>query len=117
MFTRRGSSVTAPLLALLLSGLGLTTLIPKAAAITDGQLDGTAHTYVAMVVAYYDYVDENGAPQQLPLWRGSWDLSRVQASPRPPCGFTSNPTSEAQDIRSRAVTPERQWRIRAGMAI
>ena len=74
MFTRRGSSVTAPLLALLLSGLGLTTLIPKAAAITDGQLDGTAHTYVAMVVAYYDYVDENGAPQQLPLWRGSGTL-------------------------------------------
>jgi len=66
--------VAIPLLALLLGGLGFMTLIPKAAAITDGQLDGEAHPYVAMVVAYYDYVDEDGAAQQMPLWRGSGTL-------------------------------------------
>ena len=72
--TKRGFPVTVPLLALLAGGLGLMTLVPKAAAITDGQLDGEAHPYVAMVVACYDYVDENGVDQQMPLWRGSGTL-------------------------------------------
>jgi len=74
MITRLRFSVTIPLLALLFGGLGFMTLTPGAAAVTDGQLDGGAHPYVAMVVAYYDYVDENGAAQQLPLWRGSGTL-------------------------------------------
>jgi hypothetical protein len=56
----------------------LTTVATRAPAITSGQLDNDAHPYVAMVVAYFDYmdVDEEGNPEtvHLPLWRGTGTL-------------------------------------------
>ena len=74
MKTKRRFFTTIPFLALLLGGLGFLTLAPKASAIQDGQLDGEAHPYVAMVVAYFDFVDGDGVAQKFPLWRGSGTL-------------------------------------------
>lgn len=50
------------------------TAVPRVSAITDGQLDGEAHPYVAMVVAYIDFIDADGAEQHVPLWRGTGTL-------------------------------------------
>jgi hypothetical protein len=73
MKTLRFSS-TASLLYLLLGGIAFLTATPRASAISDGQLDGEDHPYVGLVVAFFDYVDENGLDQKVRLWRGSGTL-------------------------------------------
>jgi hypothetical protein len=63
-----------PFLSVLLGGPVPLTFSLKVSAITAGQLGGADHPYVAMVVAYFDYVDEAGTGVHMPLRRGSGTL-------------------------------------------